>query len=347
MYTTDTERWTAIAARDTRAEGAFVYSVATTGVYCRPGCPSRLPRRENVRFHVNALAAERAGFRPCKRCRPREASMETRNAMIVSQACRSIETAEDMPSLDDLAGRAGLSPFHFHRIFKAITGVTPKAYGNASRARRLHAELTDGASVTEAIYAAGYQSSGRFYEASSEVLGMTPTTYRKGGEGTSIQYSFGRCSLGEVLVAATEKGLCAVSMGDGQDELLAALKAQFPKAELVAGGDEFEDSITAVIAVLEQPRLGLDLPLDLQGTAFQIRVWQALRAIPPGETLSYSDLAARLGMAKGARAVASACAANKIAVAVPCHRVVGRNGSLTGYRWGVRRKRALLDREVE
>jgi AraC family transcriptional regulator of adaptative response/methylated-DNA-[protein]-cysteine methyltransferase len=345
MNRTDDECWTAIAARDRSAEGDFVYSVETTGVYCRPGCPSRLPRRENVRFHVNAAAAERAGFRPCKRCRPDEKSLEARNTAIVTKVCRLIETAEEMPDLDRLAEMAGLSRFHFHRIFKAITGVTPKAYGDAHRTKRVRQELADGASVTDAIYGAGYASSSRFYEGSTERLGMTPSDFRNGAAGLTIRYGFGRCSLGKVLVAATNKGLCAISLGDDADELVAELQKRFPKATLVPGGAGFTTWIDSVVRFVEAPGIGLDLPLDLQGTAFQIRVWQALREIRPGDTISYGDLAARLGMPKGARAVANACAANKLAVAVPCHRVVGSDGNLTGYRWGVSRKRRLLDIE--
>ncbi len=345
MYQTDHERWTAIAERDRRAEGSFVYSVATTGIYCRPGCPSRLPRRENVRFHVNAAAAERAGFRPCKRCRPLEIAIEARNNKIVSEACRLLEDALDAPSLGDLAERAGLSRFHFHRIFKSVTGVTPKDYADARRAERARAELAAGTGVTEAIYAAGFQSSGRFYAASDDFLGMTPSAYKKGGAGMTIRYGFGACSLGQVLVAATPRGLCAIALGDDREALLSALRAQFAKAELVSGDATFRDWIETVVRFVDAPAVGLDLPLDLQGTAFQIRVWQALRDIGPGETLSYAELAARLGKPNSVRAVAGACAANRLAVAIPCHRVVGRDGSLTGYRWGLARKRALLDRE--
>ena len=346
MYKTDHERWAAIAERDRRAAGSFVYSVATTGVYCRPGCPSRLPRRENVRFHVNAAAAERAGFRPCKRCRPTETTLDARNNEIVSEACRSIENAEEPLSLADLARDAGLSRFHFHRVFTSVTGLTPKDYGDACRARRVRTRLAEGNGVTDAIYGAGYQSSGRFYEAADKVLGMTPSAYRSGGAGETIRYGFGRSALGHVLVAATEKGLCAIALGDDRDTLFAALQGQFAKARLVSGDASFTDWIETVVRFVEAPRIGLDLPLDLRGTAFQIRVWRALRQIPPGETVSYSELAARLGKPTGARAVAGACAANKLAVAVPCHRVVGRAGGLTGYRWGVTRKRRLLDSET-
>ena len=347
MYRTDEQRWTAIAARDARAEGSFVYSVASTGVYCRPGCPSRLPRRENVRFHVNAAAAAKAGFRPCKRCRPHETSLGERNAAIVTQACRTIETAAEMPSLDALADGAGLSRFHFHRLFKSLTGVTPKAYGDAHRAERMRHALADSASVTDAIYDAGYTSSSRFYDKSTARLGMTPTRFRSGGVAETIRYGIGRCSLGRVLVAATDNGICAISLGGDGDELVSALRRRFPKASLSPGGRGFDQTIARVIAFVDRPELGLDLPLDLRGTAFQIRVWQALRAIPAGETVSYSELAARLGMQNATRAVAGACAANSVAVAVPCHRVVRNDGQLAGYRWGIERKRALLEREGE
>jgi AraC family transcriptional regulator of adaptative response/methylated-DNA-[protein]-cysteine methyltransferase len=264
----------------------------------------------------------------------------------VAQACRLIQTAEDMPNLDTLATAAGMSRYHFHRVFKAITGVTPKAYAAAHRAQRVRDELVRTDTVTEAIYGAGFHSTGRFYATSSEVLGMTPTDFRSGGTGAAIRFAIGACSLGSILVAATGKGVCAILLGDDPEALVRDLQDRFPKAQLLGGDPDFEHVVAKVVGFVEAPALGLDLPLDVRGTAFQQRVWQALRAIPAGTTASYTDIAQRLGVPKAARAVAQACASNTIAVAIPCHRVVRSDGSLSGYRWGVERKRALLDREV-
>ena len=346
MYVSEQERWAAVSRRDASADGTFVYSVETTGVYCRPGCPSRLPRREHVRFHVNAEAAERAGFRPCKRCRPTERSKTERNADLIAAACRRIEESDELLSLDTLAGEARLSPHHFHRLFKSVMGVTPKAYGDSVRAKRMREGLTRSPSVTDAIYGAGYSSSGRFYETSNAMLGMTPTDYRAGGKGLVIRYGFGRSDLGLVLVAATARGICMIALGDEKKALETDLRTRFPQAEIHRGDKDFAQWIARVVALIEMPKRGLDLPLDLRGTAFQCRVWQALRDIPAGETASYGEIAAKLGTPKSARAVARACATNPVAIAVPCHRVVGRDGALTGYRWGLKRKRALLDRET-
>lgn len=344
-FATDDDRWAAVAARDPAADGRFVYSVRTTGVYCRPSCGARRPHRENVRFLRNASEAERAGFRPCKRCRPHEADRATQHADAVARACRLIERAEEEPSLDALAQAAGLSRYYFHRVFKAVTGVTPKAYAAAHRAKRLRDELGRAATVTDAVYGAGYGSSGRFYATSGKVLGMTPAAYRAGGAGAEIRFAAGACSLGTVVVAATEKGICAILLGDDPETLVRDLQDRFPNARLVGGDSTFEGWVAAVVGVVDDPRIGLDLPLDIRGTAFQQRVWRALGAIPVGATMTYSELAARIGAPRAVRAVASACAANAIAVAIPCHRVVRRDGSLAGYRWGVERKRALLARE--
>ncbi|MGH6886748.1 MAG: bifunctional DNA-binding transcriptional regulator/O6-methylguanine-DNA methyltransferase Ada, partial [Geminicoccales bacterium] len=286
-----------------------------------------------------------AGFRPCKRCRPNEAGLAERQASVVAKACRAIEEADEMPSLDALAEAAGMSRFHFHRIFKAVTGVTPKAYGDAQRARRVRDELTRNATVTGAIYGAGFNSSGRFYAASSDLLGMTPTEFRAGGNGAAIRFAVGECSLGSILVAATGKGVCAILFGDDPDTLVRDLQDRFPKARLIGADEEFEQLVATVVGFVEAPAQGLDLPLDVRGTAFQQRVWQALREIPSGSTASYAEIALRIGRPKAVRAVAQACASNGIAVAIPCHRVVRNDGALSGYRWGVERKRALLKRE--
>ncbi|HKA41727.1 MAG TPA: bifunctional DNA-binding transcriptional regulator/O6-methylguanine-DNA methyltransferase Ada [Burkholderiales bacterium] len=340
-------RWAAIVARDPKADGKFFYSVKTTGVYCRPSCGSRRARPENVQFHATRADAERAGFRPCKRCRPDRPSLDRNHAGTMADICRLIENAAETPSLRDLAGKAGLSPFHFHRVFKAVIGLTPRAYAAAHRAKRLRNELDRPGSVTDAIYGAGYGSNGRFYETSNEVLGMTPSTYRAGGANTEIRFAVGECSLGSILVAKSERGICAISLGDDPRALARDLQDRFPHAKLIGGDRGFEAVVAKVVGFVEAPALGLDLPLDVRGTAFQQRVWQALRKIPAGSTASYSYIAKRIGAPKSVRAVAHACAANALAVAIPCHRVVRNNGALAGYRWGVRRKRALLQREAQ
>jgi AraC family transcriptional regulator, regulatory protein of adaptative response / methylated-DNA-[protein]-cysteine methyltransferase len=347
QFVDDDERWAAVMRRDPRADGIFYYSVLTTGVYCRPSCAARLPRRENVRFHASRDAAERSGFRPCKRCRPGEPPAAEQRALAVAKACRLIETAAEMPRLEALAEAAGMSRFHFHRVFKSVTGVTPRGYAAAHRAERLRRELAESGSVTKAIYGAGFNSSGRFYAASEAMLGMTPSTFRAGGRGAAIRFALGECSLGTILVAATEKGVCAIMFGDEPDALLRELQDRFPRAELIGGDAPFEETVAKVVGLVEAPALGLDLPLDLRGTAFQQRVWQALRRIPAGATASYQEIARRIGAPKAVRAVAQACAANPVAVAIPCHRVVRTDGGPSGYRWGVARKRALLEREAE
>jgi len=336
----DTSRWQAVLDRDPAA--AFVYAVATTGVYCRPDCPSRRANRENVRFFDTTGDAEAAGFRACLRCRPTEAD---RTAELVARACRTIEAAEETPILATLAEEAGLSPFHFHRVFKAHTGLTPRGYARALRDNRVRAALGEAGTVTEALYDAGFGSSGRFYAGSNASLGMTPTRFRDGGRGETIRYAIGRSSLGGVLVAATDRGICAIMLGDDPEMLAGALRGQFGKARLEAGDADFDRWVSQVVAFVDDPHLGLDLPLDIRGTAFQRRVWQALRAIPMGETRTYTDIAESLGMPKAVRAVAGACASNAIAVAIPCHRVHRIGGALAGYRWGIERKRALLEKE--
>jgi AraC family transcriptional regulator of adaptative response/methylated-DNA-[protein]-cysteine methyltransferase len=345
-FATDDERWEAVERRDRAAGGAFYYAVSTTGVYCRPSCAARRPRRENVSFHASPAAAEKAGFRPCRRCRPDQPALAERQARLVAKACRLIERSDEMPGLDALAKNAGLSRYHFHRVFKATTGVTPKAYAAAHRAQRVRAALTERGSVTAAIYDAGFNSSGRFYAASSGMLGMTPTDFRGGGNGAAIRFAVGECSLGSILVAATPKGICAISLGDDPDALVRGLQDRFPKAQLIGGDKAFERLVAGVVGFVEAPAQGLDLPLDLRGTAFQQRVWQALRKIPAGTTATYTEIAKRIGRPRAVRAVAQACAGNAIAVAIPCHRVVRLDGSLSGYCWGVARKRALLDKEA-
>jgi AraC family transcriptional regulator of adaptative response/methylated-DNA-[protein]-cysteine methyltransferase len=340
-------RWAAVQARDASADGQFVYSVRTTGVYCRPSCPSRQARPENVAFHATPAEAEHSGFRPCKRCKPDQRPLAAEHADKVAGLCRFIETAERAPTLDELAQRAGLSAWHLHRVFKAVTGLTPRAYAAAHRARRLRGALARGSSVTEAIYDAGYNANSRFYAEADRVLGMRPGAYRAGGANAEIRFAVGQCALGAILVAQSARGVCAILLGDDPDALVRDVQDRFPAARLIGGDAAFEQLIARVVGFVEAPKLGLDLPLDLRGTAFQERVWQALRRIPAGKTVSYAELARRVGAPRAVRAVAGACAANALAVAIPCHRVVRSDGGLAGYRWGVERKRALLEREAE
>lgn len=346
-FATEAARWGAVRRRDSAADGHFYYSVRTTGVYCRPSCAARAARRENVAFYDNRAAAEAAGFRPCKRCRPDAPPLSARRAAAVARACRAIESAETTPDLAALARDAGMSRFHFHRVFKAMTGLTPRGYAAACRAQRLRAELPRAGNVTEAIYGAGFGSSGRFYAVSDSLLGMKPRAFRAGGAGAAIRFAVGQCSLGAILVAATTKGVCAIMLGDDPDRLVRNLQDRFPRAQLVGGDLAFDDLVARSVGLVDEPSLAAALPLDLRGTAFQQRVWNALRAIPPGTTSTYSEIAKRVGRPRAIRAVANACAANPVAVAIPCHRVVRRDGDLGGYRWGIERKRSLLAREVK
>lgn len=346
LATTSDPRWAAVLARDPHADGTFFYSVGTTGVYCRPSCAARAARPENVAFHLTAADAERAGFRPCERCKPDQPPLAERHAAHVAELCRLIENAEQPLPLGELARHAGLSPSHLHRVFKSVTGLTPRAYAAAHRARRVRAELDRSGTVTEAIYDAGYNSNGRFYEKSNQVLGMTPTNYRAGGTNTEIRFAVGECSLGSILVATSDRGVCAILLGDDPDALARDLQDRFQHATVIGGDAKFEQLVARIVGFVERPAIGLDLPLDVRGTAFQQRVWQMLREIPAGATASYAEIANRIGSPKSVRAVAQACAANTLAVAIPCHRVVRNDGGLSGYRWGVERKRALLEREA-
>ena len=343
---TDDPRWTRIVARDKSADGQFWYSVTTTGVYCRPSCPSRLANPLNVQIHDTLASAKATGFRPCKRCNPDGPSIETENAALVAKACRLVEESEEEPSLDELAEAVRRSPGYFHRVFKAATGLTPKDYAAAHRAKKVRDGLASGNRVTEAIYGAGFNSSGRFYEKSTGLLGMTPSQYRAGGANEEIKFAVGETALGAILVASSWKGVAAILLGDDPDELVRNLQDRFPKAHLIGADRKYEALVARVVGFVEMPEIGLDLPLDVRGTAFQQRVWQALQEIPVGETVSYAEIARRIGSPKSVRAVAGACAANALAVAIPCHRVVRNDGSLAGYAWGVERKRALLGREA-
>ncbi len=346
-FATDAARWAAVQARDAGADSKFYYAVRTTGVFCRPSCGSRAALRENTAFYDNCADAIAAGFRPCKRCKPDQAGLAEQHAATVAQACRLIETAEQLPSLQQLADAVGMSRYHFHRVFAAIAGVTPKAYAAAHRGKRVREELARTDTVTQAIYDAGFNSNGRFYAKSNQVLGMTPGRFRAGGVDTEIRFAIGECSLGAILVAATAQGVCSILLGDDPEVLIAGLQDSFPRAQLLGGDAEFEQLVARVVGFVEAPALGLDLPLDVRGTAFQQRVWQALREIPAGTTVSYREVAERIGAPKAMRAVAQACAANRIAVAIPCHRVVRNDGALSGYRWGVERKRVLLNKEAK
>ncbi len=339
-------RWQAIVDRDRQFDGQFYYSVKTTGVYCRPSCGARLAKHENIQFHKTYEEAELAGFRACKRCRPKQNSHLEHRSIMVSNICRLIETSDSKLSLAELASAAGLSSYHFHRLFKSITGLTPTAYATAHRAKRIRQELTSTENITQAIFEAGYNSSGRFYEKSDAMLGMTPTAFKAGGENTEIYFAIGECFLGSILVAQSRKGICAILLGDHPSELLCDLQDRFPRAALKGGDDNFDQVVGHVISYIEEPAQGFALPLDIRGTSFQQRVWQALQHIPLGETRNYTDIGKNIGSPKAVRAVASACAANALAVVVPCHRVVRTDGSLSGYRWGVERKRTLLDREA-
>jgi AraC family transcriptional regulator of adaptative response/methylated-DNA-[protein]-cysteine methyltransferase len=345
-WRTDDDRWAAFTARDASADGAFVVAVRTTGIYCRPSCPARRPRRENVAFHASPAAARQAGYRACNRCRPDDDTATSHHAALVADACRRLEAADAPPALAALAAAAQLSASHFLRVFRQHTGVTPRAYAAAHRAARLRSELREpGASVTGALYRAGFNSSGRLYAQSPQLLGMTPSQFRAGGAGETIRYAVGRSSLGAVLVAATERGVCFVALGDGRVKLEQELAGQFPHATRRRGDRGFQRLVAGVIALVERPGAAHELPLDIRGTAFQQRVWQALTKIPAGSTITYTELARRVGRPRAVRAVAAACATNDLAVVIPCHRVVRKSGALAGYRWGLERKRALIDRE--
>ncbi|NBF03957.1 bifunctional DNA-binding transcriptional regulator/O6-methylguanine-DNA methyltransferase Ada [Pseudomonas sp. Fl5BN2] len=338
-------RWQAVLKRDASADGTFVYGVRTTGVYCRPSSLSRLPKAQNVEFFDNAEQAEAAGYRPSKRQASDQTQVAAQHAALVAAACRQIENAETPPSLEQLAQHAGISSYHFHRVFKAATGLTPRGYANAQRSRKVRSHLERGHSVTDALYDAGFNSNSRFYESADQVLGMKPSDYRAGGHNTDIRFAVGQCSLGAILVAQSDRGVCAILLGDDPNQLVEQLQDKFSRGNLIGADADFERLIAQVVGFIEAPAIGLDLPLDLRGTAFQERVWQALRSIPAGSTASYAEIAQRIGAPKAMRAVAQACAANSLAVAIPCHRVVRSDGNLSGYRWGVERKRQLLERE--
>ncbi|MGA2881724.1 MAG: bifunctional DNA-binding transcriptional regulator/O6-methylguanine-DNA methyltransferase Ada [Bryobacteraceae bacterium] len=338
--------WNAVAARDRAMDGVFFYAVMSTGIYCRPSCPSKRPRRENVVFFRAREAAERAGFRACKRCKPDSGYQRDPNAQIVENVCRYIDTHPDEPVTLEALGRVlGISPFYLQRTFKTLTGITPRAYADSRRLSSLKAGLREGHSVTRSLYDAGYGSSSRLYERASSQLGMTPSRYRKQGSGVTIQYAIASTRIGNMLLAATERGICSIRFGDSVADLERELHTEYPKAEIARSDRKLGEQVKAVRAII-QGESTASLPLDIQATAFQRRVWQALQAIPRGTTKSYSNIAADIGQPKAARAVARACATNPVAVAIPCHRVVREDGSMGGYRWGVERKKKLLALEA-
>lgn len=341
---TNDSKWNAVVARDARADGSFVYAVDSTGVYCRPSCPSRRKKRANVSFYSTCSAAEQAGFRACKRCRPNGDGVHKENLARIAIVCRHIET-HNGASLDEIANVAKMSRFHLHRLFKKFVGMTPKEYAAQWRDRSMRSELRKRTSVTDAIYSTGYSSSSRFYERSSRSLGMNASAFRRGGEEMHIFAAVAQCSLGSVLVASTNKGICAILLGNNEGALRRELAGLFPKATHESPPASFKKTIARVVALVESPSRAADLPLDIRGTAFQMRVWRALQSIPAGNTKSYADIARAIGAPSSARAVGSACAKNTVAVAIPCHRAVATSGKLTGYRWGLSRKRELLRRE--
>ncbi len=343
----DELRWQAVVTRSAAADGQFIYAVLSTGVYCRPSCPSRQARRDNTRFFTDVAAAEQAGFRPCKRCRPNGQSHQEQQQQRISALCQWMLQAERTPSLQQLAEHAQLSPYYLQRLFKQTLGITPKAYTTALRQQRLQTSLRQANSVTEAAYAAGYESGSAFYTKAPALLGMAPAAYRAGGHAQQITYGVAPCPLGQVLVAMSTKGVCAVLLGNDPKQLAADLQQRFPAADCLQQDPALKDSLSAVIRLIDQPQAAPDLPLDIRGTAFQQRVWQALQRIPAGETRSYREVAICLGSPNAVRAVAGACAANPLALVIPCHRVIRSDGGLSGYRWGLERKQSLLEREVQ
>ncbi|MFL6229433.1 MAG: bifunctional DNA-binding transcriptional regulator/O6-methylguanine-DNA methyltransferase Ada [Pyrinomonadaceae bacterium] len=338
--------WRAVETRDARFDGIFYYAVRSTKIYCKPSCPARRPRRAQVSFFQTCADAESASFRACLRCLPREADVRDPLVEIVLRVCRAIEArGGETLSLRELGAQLNLSPHHLQRTFRGVTGITPRQYAAAHRLRLFKSRIAKGQGVTEALYEAGYGSSSRLYEGAARQLGMTPATYRRGGRGMNINYTIVDSPLGRLLIAATERGVCSVQFGDHDAELEASLMAEYPAADVSRGGERLGECADAVLRHLEGSCLSVELPLDLRATAFQSRVWEELRRIPYGETRSYKDIAARLGQPTATRAVARACATNPVALVTPCHRVVRGDGSLSGYRWGVERKRALLARE--
>lgn len=347
VYHTDDARWQAVENREAAADDQFVFGVITTGIFCRPSCRARHPLRQNVRFFQDAAAAQEAGFRPCKRCQPDRAPLHQQRLERIRQACALMDAREETMSLEALASEMAMSPFHFHRLFKSVTGLTPKAWQTARRNQRLRHALTQGEAVTPALYQAGFGSGSSYYRDADSALGMTATQFRNGGKQLSLRYAMVDCHVGRCLVAQSPRGICAVLLGDDDAQLEAQLTALFPHAERQLAQHDFSDILEKVVACIQTPEYLPDLPLDFQGTLFQQQVWEALRTIPAGETISYQALAAKVGKPSAVRAVASACGANRLAIIVPCHRVIRQDGQLSGYRWGVARKAMLLQHEAK
>ncbi len=346
-FSTDKARWQAVRESNADADGAFYYAVITTGVYCRPSCNAKLPNRDNVEYFTTCDDAESAGYRACRKCRPAATSKVVETEQKIIHACRIMEENESSIKLDELAAQVNLSPYHFHRLFKKIVGVTPKQYASRQQALRFFKNLKSSSSVTEAIYRAGYGSSGTAYDKKRDQLAMKPSVYRKGAEGVTITYGLATCFLGWVIVAATDRGICLIEFGDDPDTLPELVHTRFPNAQISKADSGFKTLLEEVVDFIESPKDTFQLPLDIQGTAFQQQVWTVLRQIKPGESMSYTEVAERIGKPKAVRAVASACASNKLAVAVPCHRVVSKTGKTGGYRWGTERKRRLLESEQD
>jgi AraC family transcriptional regulator of adaptative response/methylated-DNA-[protein]-cysteine methyltransferase len=342
----DESRWQAVLDRNPKADGQFVFAVQTTGIYCRPSCRARHALRQNVHFYADANAAQAAGFRACKRCQPDKADPQQQRIDNVAKACRLLEQERTL-TLDELAREVAVSPYHFHRLFKSVTGMTPRAWQQAWRARKLRETLTTSESITDAVLAAGFPASSNYYRQADNALGMTAKQYRRGGDDQRVRYTLHSCALGRCLVAASSRGICAVLPGDNDEVLIGELQQIFPHAQREEADEVFSLHVMQVIALLDGQRTTIQLPLDIRGTAFQQQVWQALRDIPAGETRSYQQVAESINKPKAVRAVASACAANKLALIIPCHRVVKQSGALSGYRWGIARKAELLRREAE
>lgn len=346
--TNDEDRWRQFNDKNRDYDGAFVIAVRTTGIYCRPSCPARRPKRKNVTFYDLPEAAELAGFRACKRCRPASAEPLDPDRQMVRAVCRVIsESEEGIPTLDELSDASGVSPHHLQRRFKSVMGVSPRAYADEVRRKRVRTLLKDGTGVADALYGAGYGSSSRLYENAESWLGMTPASYAKGGKGAHMQYAITDTPLGRMIVAATDRGISFLGFGDDDQALEAELHGDFPDARIEADDGTLKDTLSMIMEGFDHQVPRQDLPLDVRATAFQAQVWQALRDIPPGETRTYADIAESIGKPKAARAVGRACATNPVSLVVPCHRAVGSNGALTGYRWGVERKRKLLSREQD
>ncbi len=345
-FDSEDAKWQAVVARDSAADGAFWLGVITTGIYCRPGCPARTPKRENVKFYRSRATARQDGLRPCKRCHPDEPPLAERQAKAVQAAVDIIKAAEVPPKLADLASAVGLSQHHFHRLFKAQLGVTPKQYADALKADRLKTSLVSGNRVTDAVYDAGYSAPSRMYEQATARLGMSPQQVKGKASGQELRYVITTCWLGRVIVAATEKGICAIQFGETDERLIEGVREVYPNAELTVAeaGSDYEAWVEDTLRFIEAPLTAPTMPLDVRGTAFQEQVWRALMTIPPGEKLSYSEVAEKIGKPKSIRAVANACGANRLAIVIPCHRVIGKSGS-GGYRWGVERKEKILERE--